>query len=65
MPKGEPNKQTIATAKYQAKAGYVSKAFKIKKDVAEAFKEACERSGESQASAVTTFMRNYISEHKE
>ena len=63
MPRGEPNRQTIATAKYQAKAGYVAKAFKLKREVVEAFEQACKRSGESQASVLTRMMNNYIKEH--
>ena len=38
---GSPNVQTKATAKYQARAGYASKSYKLKVEVAEAFKEAC------------------------
>ena len=59
MPKGQPNAQTIATAKYQAKAGYISKSFKIKKDIADAFSDACIKNGVSQASVLSEFMINY------
>lgn len=41
--KKEVNNQTKATAKWQAKAGYVSKAYKLKKDLADEFKAACEK----------------------
>lgn len=50
MPKGNPSRQTIASEKYQKKAGYFVKAFKIKKEVAESFTAACENAGVSQAS---------------
>ncbi len=60
MPKGEPNKQTIATAKYQQKAGYRAKSFKLKGDVAERFATACEASGRSQAEVITELMEAYI-----
>lgn len=63
MPKGSPGKQTIATAKYQAKAGYISKSFKLKKEITDAFNEACKRSGESQAAVITEFMKNYTLTH--
>lgn len=60
MPKGEPNAQTKATERYQKKAGYITKGFKLKKDLCDEFAAACERTGESQASAVSAFMREYI-----
>jgi hypothetical protein len=60
MPRGEPNKQTIASAKYQKKAGYISKSFKLKKDITEQFAKACEKAGLSQASVITEFMRSFI-----
>lgn len=47
--KKEVNNQTKATAKWQAKAGYVSKAYKLKKDLADDFKAACEKKDISQA----------------
>jgi len=60
MPTGKPNAQTIASAKYQAKAGYMTKSFKLKKDVVEQFMAACEKNGDSQASVITEFMNKYI-----
>lgn len=45
MPKGSPNAQTVASEKYQKKAGYMTKGFKLKRDVAERFAEACEKAG--------------------
>ncbi len=64
MSKGNPSKQTIASAKYQAKAGYMTKGFKIKKEVAEAFQEACERNGVSQASVISKLMLDYAKNKK-
>ncbi len=64
MPKGEANVQTRATEKYQKKAGYMTKGFKLKRDVAEAFAEACENAGVSQASAITKFMNEFIEQNK-
>ena len=42
MPKGSPKPQTIASEKYQKKAGWMTKGFKIKRSVAEAYSEACD-----------------------
>ena len=63
MPKGNPNRQTIATEKYQKKAGYKVKAFKLKGDVAERFAEVCEKKGLGQAAAITKLMENFIKEN--
>ena len=40
MPKGNPTPQTIASEKYQKKAGYMTKGFKIKREAAERFERA-------------------------
>ena len=60
MPIGKPSAQTIASKKYQSKAGYISKSYKLKREVADAFAGACEASGVSQAAKITELMRNYI-----
>lgn len=62
MPKGKPNPQTIATEKYQKKAGYMTKGFKLKRDVAERFERACEKAGVSQAGQITKMMEEFIKE---
>ena len=62
MPKGSPSKQTIASEKYQKKAGYKSKSYKFKGDVAERFAAACERAGVSQSAKLTELMEKFISE---
>jgi hypothetical protein len=64
MPKGSPKAQTIASDKYQKKAGYTVKSFKIKKDVADAYIEACEKAGVSQASQITKLMLEFIEKHQ-
>ena len=64
MPKGKPNPQTIASEKYQKKAGYKTKAFKLKGDVADRFQETCTKVGRSQASVITEFMEKFISENQ-
>ncbi len=59
MPKGNPSKQTIASEKYQKKAGWMTKGFKIKREVAEDFAAACEKAGVSQASQITKLMQEF------
>ncbi|MFI3238070.1 MAG: chemotaxis protein [Lachnospiraceae bacterium] len=60
MSKGNPTAQTIASEKYQKKAGYTTKGFKIKKELADEFTKACQEKGESQASVISRMMREYI-----
>ena len=56
MPVGNPKPQTIATKKYEKKAGFVSKSYKLKQDLVEQFAEACNKSGISQAGQLTKMM---------
>lgn len=64
MPKGSPNPQTIASEKYQKKAGYMTKGFKIKREVAERFERACEKAGVSQAVKITELMLGFAEEQE-
>lgn len=48
--------QSQATRRYESKIGLISKSYKLKKDVVEAFKEACEKNGVSQASVLSAYM---------
>lgn len=64
MPIGEPTKQTIATEKYAKKAGWVSKSYKLKKEIVESFAEACDGNGESQAAVLTRMMKEYVKKTK-
>jgi len=64
MPKGNPKPQTIASKKYQEKAGYVAKSYKIKRDVADAFRDACDKAGVSQAAQITKMMQEFIASVK-
>lgn len=59
MPKGNPNSQTLATERYQKKAGYMTKSFKIKREVAEDFIIACEKAGVSQAAQISKLMKEF------
>lgn len=65
MPKGSPNAQTIASKKYQDKVGYMSKSYKLKRDIVERFAEACEKSKTSQAAQITKMMEDFIREVSE
>lgn len=65
MPAGDPSKNTIRVERYQKKAGYKVKGFKLKGDVADRFAEACEKRGESQASVITRLMEEYIAGENE
>jgi len=62
MVKGKPNPQTIASEKYQKKAGYMTKGFKLKRELVEQFEAACGKAGISQASQITKMMKDFIEE---
>ncbi len=62
MPRGNPTKQTIASEKYQKKAGYVSKSYKLKRDVVESFAEACDKACIAQSAKITELMQGFIDE---
>lgn len=69
MPIGKPSRQTIATEKYMKKAGWISKSYKIKREIAEAYAEACKAAGVSQAGQLMNMMKEFTdqvnSEHSE
>lgn len=60
MPKGNPNSQTIATEKYQKKAGYIVKGFKLKKELVDRYVAACEKAGVVQTTKIAELMENFI-----
>ena len=62
MPKGSPNAQTIASEKYQKKAGYMSKSYKLKRELVEQFEDACMRADVSQAGKISELMKSFIEE---
>lgn len=64
MPKGNPTPQTIASEKYQKKAGWMTKGFKLKRELVEEFEEACKTAGVSQAGKITELMKQFIEEVK-
>lgn len=65
MTKGNPNPQTVATDKYQKKAGYMTKGFKLKREIVEQFEEACRKAGVSQAGQITEMMKEFIEEQNQ
>lgn len=64
MPVGSPKPQTVATRKYEEKAGWVSKSYKLKREVVDQFAEACEKAGVSQAAQLTKMMNEFIEDQK-
>lgn len=52
--------QTLRNQRYQDKAGWVSKSYKLKKKIVEEFARACEKEGVSQAGQLTKMMKEYI-----
>lgn len=62
MPIGNPKPQTVATKKYEKKVGWVSKSYKLKKEVVEEYAEACEKAGVSAAGQLTKMMKGFIEE---
>ena len=48
MPTGNPKPQTVASKKYQDKVGWISKSYKLKKEVVELYADACEKAGVSR-----------------
>lgn len=64
MPVGSPKPQTIATRKYEQKAGWMSKSYKLRRVDVEEFAEACEASGVSASGQLTKMMRKFVEEQK-
>ena len=59
MPAGNPKPQTVASKKYQDKVGWISKSYKLKKEVVELYAEACEKAGVSQAGQLMKLMKEF------
>ena len=59
-----PKPQTVASRKYQQKAGIISKSYKLKKELADRFAEACAAAGVSQAAQITKMMEEFIQQQK-
>lgn len=50
--------------RWNAKAGLISKSYKLKKELVEQFAEACSAAGVSQASQLSKMMKQFIEEVK-
>ena len=50
--------------KWNAKAGLISKSYKLKRELVEAFADACEKAGVSQAGQLSRMMSDFIEKHK-
>ncbi|MBR1476869.1 MAG: chemotaxis protein [Lachnospiraceae bacterium] len=64
MPKGEPLKRTVTKDRWNKKAGYKTKGFNLRGDIADRFANVCEKTGRSQASVIMELMERYISENE-
>lgn len=62
MPVGSPKPQTIATKKYEKKNGWVSKSYKLKKEIVDEYADACKKVGVSAAGQLTKMMKEFIEE---
>lgn len=51
--------QSKATRLYESKIGLISKSYKLKREIVESFKEACEKQGVSQARVLSAYMVEY------
>ena len=56
------SKQTLRNKRYQDKAGWMSKSYKLKRKTVEDFSQACEIKGGSQAGQLMKMMQQFIDE---
>ena len=56
------SKQTLRNKRYQEKAGWMSKSYKMKRETVEAFAEACNEAGVSQEGQLMKMMNEFIEE---
>ena len=56
------SRQSKATRKYEASHGWMSKSYKVKRDIVEGFAEACSKAGVSQAGQLMKMMEAFIKE---
>ena len=50
--------------RWQKKAGYISKSYKLKKELVDEFKHACDKADRKQAEVLTKFMEEFIDKNK-
>ncbi|MCI8503684.1 MAG: chemotaxis protein [Dorea sp.] len=58
------NSQTKSTEKWQKKAGYKVKSFKLKESLVNEFEKACSNAGVSQASQISKMMKEFINKNQ-
>lgn len=58
------NSQTKSTEKWQKKAGYKVKSFKLKQSLVEEFEETCKKINVSQASQISKMMKDFIENNR-
>lgn len=51
-------------ARWQAKAGLISKSYKLQKDLVDDFARACEKAGTTQAKQLSKMMESFVNENK-
>lgn len=56
----QENKKVRPQDKWNAKAGYISKSYKLKKDLVEQFALSCGKAGVSQAGQLSKLMQSFI-----
>ena len=59
-----PKPQTIATRKYETSHGWISKSYKMKREIVESFAEACKAAGVSQAGQLMKMMQEFTNINK-
>lgn len=59
-----PTPQSIATRKYEEKAGWISKSYKLKRELVDEFASACKEAGTSQAAQLSLMMKQFIEQQK-
>lgn len=60
----EQSTQSKATRKYEASHGWMSKSYKMKREIVESFAEACKAAGVSQAGQLMKMMQEFININK-
>lgn len=58
------SKKTEAKQRYEASHGIIVKSFKMKREFADEFAEACKKAGVSQTGQITKMMQEFIEQNK-
>ena len=51
--------------RWNEKNNYIAKSFKMRRELADEFKVACDKAGVSQSGQIVKMMKNFISEQEE